>query len=125
MHEFSVASSIAELVKRHAGSRRVEKITVDNGVLSGVFADSLVFYLDLIMEEKGSKGVVIEVREVPARCACECGEVYETRRFTDPCPKCGGFKRRIERGKECVVESLEVADEGGGGAIQPEGMADL
>ena len=35
---------------------------------------------------------------------------YEHRMDADPCPKCGGFRRRIERGKDCVVESLEVAD---------------
>ena len=110
MHEAAIATAIIEVVDNCRDSRKLEKLTIDNGVFSGVFADSLIFYLEIILEEKGMKDVAIEVRETPAHCICACGNEYKVSVYIESCPVCGGFDRRITEGKNCVIESIEVAD---------------
>ena len=110
MHEHAFAAEIADSVLERATGRRVTGIKLSIGAFSGVVEDPLRFYLDLILEEKGLKGVEIAVRTVPARCRCACGNEYEILGFTELCPKCGGYDRRIEGGRECVIESAEVED---------------
>ena len=106
-----MATGIADTVLEHAKGRKPRKVVLDIGVFSGVLPESLLFYLELIFEERIAGKVEIESRTVAARCACACGNEYQVTRFLDPCPRCGGFDRRITEGKDCVIESVEVDDE--------------
>jgi hydrogenase nickel incorporation protein HypA/HybF len=110
MHELSVATDIVELAFGAAEGRLVERLTVKNGAFSSVFAESLRFYLEILTEERQGKQADIVIESVPAKCLCECGKVYETDRFLDPCPSCGEWKRKVESGMECRLESIEVPD---------------
>ena len=110
MHEFSVAQSIANTVFTRVSPEKLRKITLDIGTYSGVFPDSLKMYLELIVEERGAKGVELEMNKVPASCRCSCGESYKLEKFHDPCPKCGGYDREITEGKDCMIRSVEAGD---------------
>jgi hydrogenase nickel incorporation protein HypA/HybF len=110
MHELSVATDIAQSAFGAAEGRRLERLTLQNGTFSSVSSESLRFYLEILTEEHEGRQADIVIQEVKARCTCECGESYETDRFLNPCPKCGGWKRKVESGLECRLESIEVAD---------------
>lgn len=110
MHEMGVAAGVLDLVLEKAAGRRLTALTMAVGVNAGIFKDSFLFYMDLLLEEKGLKGVKVNWRDVPVRCRCDCGREYETFRFMDPCPSCGSFKRSMEGGWDCQVESIEVED---------------
>jgi hydrogenase nickel incorporation protein HypA/HybF len=111
MHEYAVADNIAELVLETAKGRRLEKINLAIGALSGVFTESLTMYLILILEEKGHLGVKIATKEIPATFHCDCGKEYTAAKMIDACPSCGGYNRKIVSGKDCIVESIEVNDD--------------
>jgi hydrogenase nickel incorporation protein HypA/HybF len=111
MHELGVASGIVDLALEHAGGRRLTALNLAVGVNAGVFKESLLFYLDLLLEERGVKDVKVKVRDVPLHCECECGTGYETFAFMTPCPKCGSFKRSMTGARDCTVESIEVEDD--------------
>jgi hydrogenase nickel incorporation protein HypA/HybF len=111
MHEYSVALSIADLVLEHCQSRRLEKINLSIGALSGILFESLEMHLQLILEEKGHKDVALVARYEPATFRCACGKDYEVEHFTQGCPACGGYNRQITGGKDCRVESIEVKDD--------------
>jgi hydrogenase nickel incorporation protein HypA/HybF len=111
MHEYSVASEIAAIVKQTAGESRVRKITVAVGALSGIFTESLLMYLDLVLPEMGMSGAAIEIKEISATFACTCGTEYQTGSIADGCPRCGEFARTIKSGHDCTVESIEVEDD--------------
>ena len=110
MHEFSIAEGIVEAVLERSRGRRPVRINLAIGSFSSVVADSLSFYLDLILEDRGFPGVEIAVRPVPAGAACACGNRYPVSRFTQTCPQCGGLDRKLEGGRECIIESAEVED---------------
>jgi hydrogenase nickel incorporation protein HypA/HybF len=110
VHELGVATGIVDLALEHAGGRPLTALNLALGVNAGVFQESLLFYLDLLLEERGMKGVRVEVRDVPLHCVCDCGAGYETFRFMTPCPQCGSFQRTMSGGRDCTVESIEVED---------------
>jgi hydrogenase nickel incorporation protein HypA/HybF len=110
MHEYGVALEIAERAAAAAGGRRLSRIILRIGALSGVCAESLAMYCDLLVREKQSSAVAIDPVHVPARFRCACGVEYSPRRFFDPCPSCGGVDRTVIDGKECVLDSIEVED---------------
>ena len=111
MHELSVAESIMETIEQHAGKSRVSALTVEIGVLSGVFSESLQFYLDSLLEERQGVGAIVHLKLIPARFECDCGHTYEIVKFRENCPQCGGSERRVTGGRDCVIESIEVDDE--------------
>ena len=111
MHEYSIATDIAAIVKRTADGRPVKKITLTIGALSGVFSESLLMYLELVLPEAGMEGVSVETKEIPATFSCCCGEQYAASSVTTPCPRCGGYVRSVQTGQDCTVESIEVEDD--------------
>jgi hydrogenase nickel incorporation protein HypA/HybF len=111
VHEYSVASEIAAIVKEAAKGLPVKKVTIAIGVLSGVFSESLLMYLELVLPEMGMNNVFIETKEVPATFVCTCGTQYTAERMTELCPQCGGYERSIKSGHDCTVESIEVDDD--------------
>jgi len=112
MHEYGVALEIAQTAYSAAAGRRLSKVTLRVGELSGVFAESLAMYCDLIFREKQSRGVEVVSVTIPARFTCACGTVYAPPRLFDPCPSCGGADRTVIDGKECSLESIEVDSDG-------------
>jgi hydrogenase nickel incorporation protein HypA/HybF len=111
MHEYSVASEIAAIVQQTAQGRPVKKITLAIGSLSGIFTESLLMYLELVLPDMGMSGVVIETKEVPALFACACGTEYNAGNIATACPACGGYQRTLKAGHDCTVESIEVEDD--------------
>lgn len=110
MHELGVATAVVDLALEKAQGRRITALNLAVGVNAGVFKDSLLFYLDLLFEEKGMKGVKASWRDVPVHCRCDCGKEYDILRFMEPCPSCGAFRRSMEGGRDCSVDSIEVED---------------
>jgi len=111
MHEYSVATEIAALVKQTAHNRPVKKITLAIGVFSGIFSESLLMYLELVLPEMGMENVAVETKEIPASFVCSCGTEYTTESMTTLCPQCGGYERSIKSGHDCTIESIEVDDD--------------
>ena len=111
MHEYGVAQEIADMALKTAGNRKVVKITMHIGELSGIFSESLTMYLDLILREKQDAPAEIAVVQERAAYQCSCGNRYSPPRLFEPCPVCGGFERTPAGGTECTIESIEVEDE--------------
>ncbi|HUI94092.1 MAG TPA: hydrogenase maturation nickel metallochaperone HypA [Chitinivibrionales bacterium] len=111
MHEYSVATEIAAIVKQTAQGRSVKKITIVIGTLSGVFSESLLMYLEIVLPDMGMDKVEIETKESAAVFACACGNEYTATNMALACPKCGGYERTIKAGQDCIVESIEVEDD--------------
>ena len=89
MHEYSVALNIADLVLQHSQGKRIEKVNLSIGDMSGVFYDSLAMYLQLVLEEKGHKDVVLNPQFIPATFVCSCGKEYVTSKMGEAAPPAG------------------------------------
>jgi Zn finger protein HypA/HybF involved in hydrogenase expression len=85
MHEYSVALSIADLVIENSQGKRIEKVNLTIGDLSGISFDSLEMYLQLIFKDKGYQSVLLDAQFIPATFVCACGWQYVTANMAESC----------------------------------------
>ena len=112
MHELSVCLALMSQVERIAGehqARRVEKIVLQIGPLSGVEPALLrnAFPLASIGTRAEDAELVIEHSTIVVECT-ECGAQTEARPNRLVCGDCGDFRTRMVSGEEMTLVSLEL-----------------
>jgi hydrogenase nickel incorporation protein HypA/HybF len=110
MHELSITRNIVAIVSEAAGSRRVRRVTLEVGKLSGVMPDAIAFCFDVVAKDTMLDGAQLDIRLIDGRARCEdCGIEFTTETIFAPCP-CGS--RRIVRlaGEELMVKTMELEE---------------
>lgn len=111
MHELSIASSIADIVHRHARGRRVTRVEIAVGHLRQAMPSALSFGFELVTMGTTLEGVELQIRQVPVRGRCRrCGDEVEPEAWPLACPTCSSFELEITGGEELYVEALEIED---------------
>ena len=91
------------------GERRVQRVTLAVGRLSGVVAESVHFYFDLCSEGTPLEGAKLEIIDIPGRACCrECGNEVELVDMIALCT-CGSADLEILGGEELTIKEVEVA----------------
>jgi len=112
MHELAIAESVVRIAGAHARGRRVTVVRVAAGHLRQVVPDALAFAFELVAVGTAVEGARLELREVPARVACQaCGTESEQDGFPLACRACGAFDVAVVAGEELLVEELEIEAE--------------
>jgi hydrogenase nickel incorporation protein HypA/HybF len=109
MHELSIAESVVEAITSRMADRRVRKVRLEVGQLSGVSADALRFCFELAAADTPVDGAALEIEELPGRARCvACDEEFV---LTDPILLCGcgSSDVRVLTGEELRILSVEVA----------------
>lgn len=70
MHELSIAQSVVEAVTERAAGRRVLRVRLQVGRLSGVVPDALRFSFDLVTDGTPAEGAALEIDEPEGRAHC-------------------------------------------------------
>jgi hydrogenase nickel incorporation protein HypA/HybF len=111
MHEFSIVSSLLDLVeanvrKHNAGS--ATKVVVRVGEMSGVVAELLAeaFHVCKRGTVAEQAELVVEKQEVLIRCNCGYQGAIKDRRFI--CPVCGVADVDVTAGEEMILQQLEL-----------------
>ncbi len=112
MHELSLCHAIAGVVTSHADGRRVEVVRVQVGALRQVVPDTLGFCWEIVRDQDGLPGAVLELELIPGAVECgPCGIRSElTSRWSVRCPRCGGAQVTVVAGEEFLVTSVDVSD---------------
>ena len=112
MHELSVTEELLKLTLKHAekaGARRVLKVSLVIGELTGFMEESIRFYFDILAEETIAHKALLAVSRVPARARCgKCRTEFTPKQTDWLCPACGGLIEEIVSGREFLVESIEI-----------------
>ena len=115
MHELGMMESALALVQRYATeqhARRVERVVLRIGTLSGVDPESLRFAFDVVSRGTTAEGAAFEIESVPAAVFCRsCQKEFagENRGFIFQCPTCGDFCGEIRTGREIELGRLEFS----------------
>jgi hydrogenase nickel incorporation protein HypA/HybF len=110
MHELSVTQNIVDIVAQAAKGRRVTRVTVEIGKLSGVMADAVAFCFDIAAQGTALEGASLEIHEIDGLARCEaCGLEFQSDTLFDPCP-CGSTRWKRIRGEELTVKSVEMVE---------------
>ncbi len=112
MHELSIAQSIADAAREHAsqnGGRRVLRIGVRVGEISGVAIEALQFCFEMTVKHTDLDGAVLELEPVPVRYLCAaCGHAFHPVEFLADCPACGATSASMVAGDELGMSFLEL-----------------
>ncbi|MCK9921782.1 hydrogenase maturation nickel metallochaperone HypA [Frankia sp. AgPm24] len=116
MHELSICRSVADIVARHAGGRRVSVVRLRVGALRQVVPDTLIACWEWAWASHPDgavlAGSVLEVDHVPARVSCRaCGAHGVLVRPFVACATCGADAGHLDLtcGEEFLVTSFELA----------------
>jgi hydrogenase nickel incorporation protein HypA/HybF len=106
MHELSIARSIVGIVDEAAKGRRVRRVVLEIGQLSGVLPEAISFCFDVVAEGTAAQGAVLDIRHIEGRASCiDCGAEFTTPSLLTPCA-CGGRRLTRLHGEELNVKSI-------------------
>jgi hydrogenase nickel incorporation protein HypA/HybF len=113
VHEVSLMQDtviIAVKQAREAGARRIHRVMMRVGTLSGAVPETLEFAFDIVAKGTMAEGATLEIEKVPVLCFCPiCSEEFEPADLVCECLRCGRPSADIRRGRELQLTSLEVS----------------
>ena len=109
MHELSITESVVETVVERLGEKRVVRVVLEIGKLSGVVVDSVRFCFDLVTDGTTLQGARLEVDEPPGLARCRlCGKEIEMSDLLAVCA-CGSAELDVIAGEQLRIKEVEVA----------------
>jgi hydrogenase nickel incorporation protein HypA/HybF len=110
MHELGITRNIVAIVGDAARGRRVRRVTLEVGKLSGVMSNAIAFCFDIVSQGTPLAGASLEIREIDgrARC-CVCGDEFETATLFTAC-RCGSQRSIRLQGEELNIKSMELME---------------
>jgi hydrogenase nickel incorporation protein HypA/HybF len=113
MHEYPLTKQIIDTALSHAGGKPVAAINLVVGDYSGVVADSIALYFDLIAEGTACEKAALNIERVAPMLRCKvCGALFERKPFAFACPVegCPGEGEPTEIGREFYINSIEIEE---------------
>lgn len=112
MHELAITQSMLDLVLEQAekaGAKKVGKIDLVIGEMTGVVDECVQFYFDFLSKGTIADGAALSFTMVPTMARCQgCDKSFELKEFDWACPYCQGNSMAIIAGQELFLESIEV-----------------
>lgn len=113
MHEVALMQDLLDLAidqSVQAGARRIERIALRVGAMSGVDPEALAFAFDVVTRGTSAEGARLDLERVPTACAClGCGLEFQPDGLPHICPACQSPRSRIVAGRELELNFLEVS----------------
>jgi hydrogenase nickel incorporation protein HypA/HybF len=110
MHELGIARNIVAIVGEAAKGRRVSRVTLEVGKLSGVMADAIAFCFEAVAEDTGLDGAMLDINEIEGHARClACGAEFAAATFHTPCA-CGSRRIFLLKGEELKIRSMELEE---------------
>ncbi|QCI28650.1 hydrogenase maturation nickel metallochaperone HypA [Caminibacter pacificus] len=112
MHEYSIVDSLLQLAEEHAiknNAKKVTKLEIKIGVLSGVEPDLLKTAFDTFKEGTMCEEAefIMKIQPVVVRCE-KCGFEGELSKDEYLCPQCQSGNIKIIDGEDMYLMSLEL-----------------
>jgi hydrogenase nickel incorporation protein HypA/HybF len=101
--------SLALEKAREAEAKKITRINLVVGELSGVVPDCVQFYFDQISKNTIAEGAALNFETKPTQLKCrQCGTAFTPANHEWACPQCQEASVEITSGRECYLESIEV-----------------
>ena len=111
MHELGIVRNIVAIVGDAAKGRKVRRVTLDVGKLSGVMSDAITFCFETVAQGTMLEGAILEIRQIEGRARCKsCGCEFAADTLFTPC-SCGSRQFTRLQGEELNIKSMELEEE--------------
>ncbi len=112
MHELAITQSLLDIAleqAKAAKAKKVNKINLVIGELSGVVADCVQFYFDFLKKGSIVEKASLAFELVPTQLKCrQCLITFSPKDFLWTCPDCHSQQVELIAGREFYMDSLEV-----------------
>lgn len=112
MHELAITQSVLDIALEHAQDHEAKRITRINlviGDMSGIVDDCVQFYFDFLSKDTIASDATLSFERVPTKARCRnCNTTFPIGGFDTSCPNCHGDGFEIVAGHEFYVESIEI-----------------
>jgi hydrogenase nickel incorporation protein HypA/HybF len=110
MHELAITFGIVELVAEAARGRKVQRVTLEIGKLSGVVPAAIAFCFPEVARGTTAEAAFLDISEVEGRARCEaCGNEFSMADLLAVC-QCGSTRCRPVAGEELNLKSIELEE---------------
>ncbi|MEZ5829695.1 MAG: hydrogenase maturation nickel metallochaperone HypA [Dongiaceae bacterium] len=110
MHELSITRNIVAIVGEAAGDRKVRRVTLDIGKLSGVMAGAIAFCFEAVAKGTRLEGAALDINEIDGRARCaDCGAEFATETLFAGC-SCGSRNVTRYQGEELKIRTMELEE---------------
>ena len=110
MHELGITRNIVAIVADAAKGRRVTRVHLEVGKLSGIMAQAIAFCFETVCKESAIDGAVLSIQEVDGRARCRtCGAEFATPTLFTPCG-CGSRDLVRLAGEELKITTMELEE---------------
>jgi hydrogenase nickel incorporation protein HypA/HybF len=114
MHELAICQALLQQVLEVAENRcskRVKRIKLRIGPLSGVETGLLKSAFPLVAAGTTCEGTIIEIEDIPVRVRCQiCGSTSQARSNRLLCTDCGTWRVTLISGDEMLLAAVELLD---------------
>ena len=108
MHELGISRNIVAIVGEAARGRRVRRVVLEIGKLSGVVPDAISFCFDAVAQGTSVEGASLDIREIEGRARClACDAEFPVVTLLAACA-CGSRRLIHVAGEELNVKSMEL-----------------
>lgn len=111
MHEVSIVQNLISIVCNKAEEnnlKKINKISLKIGELSGVMEHSLKFTYDSVSKDTIVEGADLLIEKVEAYAKCnDCKISFKIDHFNKLCPECQKFSSDILSGYELYINTIE------------------
>ena len=112
MHEFWVTENILDIALKEAEKAQARKITKINlvvGELTGFVPDCIEFYFDTMSKNTIAEKASLEFELTPAQLRCrDCSRIFKPKESGWQCPECHSQSVEIIGGQNLYLSSMEV-----------------
>jgi hydrogenase nickel incorporation protein HypA/HybF len=106
--ELAIACNVVELVAEAAAGRKVHRITLEIGKLSGVIPDAIAFCFPEVARGTPAETARLDIRQIDGRAYCEsCESEFSIADMSGLCP-CGSIRFRPIAGEELNLKSIDL-----------------
>ena len=113
MHEVSLmeeALRMAVQTAKTCGGRRILKLRLRIGTMSGVVPAAMRFAFDVVCRDTMAAGATLEIDTVPAICWCAvCEREFPQVELMNECPTCHNLSGELRRGRELEIAAVEIS----------------
>lgn len=112
MHEYSIVQSLLDQCEEHAkvnNAKKITKVVLKIGILSGIEIDLLQTAFDTFKEETicHEANLIINLQKIVVECN-ECNETSTLEKHEFLCPKCNSNNLIVVDGEDMYLMSLEM-----------------
>ena len=113
MHEYSITSSLINILEDVAKKNKLKKISIVNidlNPIANIEPDSINFYYEFMTKDSGllkDSELIFNTKKIKIECR-DCGNIFEKEVFIPRCPECGSSKVKNINIDDIKIISVET-----------------